>query len=45
MCVSTIHFALWWGLTGLSNVPPASRNLLDGVKVSKDNTDLHFGEL
>lgn len=42
MCVSATHFALWWGLT---NVPPASWNILEGIKVNKDNTDLHFSEL
>lgn len=42
MCVCATYFALWWRLT---NVPPASRNLLDGIKVNKDNTDLRFSEL
>lgn len=42
VCVSATHFALWWGLT---NVPPASWNILEGIKVNKDNTDLHFSEL
>lgn len=45
MCVSATHFVFWWGLTGVSDVPPASGNLLDGIKVNKDNTDLPFSEL
>lgn len=45
MCLSASHLVFLWGLTGVSNVPPSSGNLLDGIKVNKDNTDLCFSEL
>lgn len=39
MCVSANHFAFWWRLTDVFNVPSAS-GYLDVIKVNKDNTDL-----